>query len=130
MFFQPLRTQLLSNNEIEHLNAPSIININEGTVNYLNWLRLYMDILQRVALSPDVDRIFLNAIIKHALCNSEPNPSWLGENTTIWGHMHTFMYDSSSHGCQSQCPIPVGSSCVTDLLSWVHDIMQISRTSM
>ncbi len=133
-FFQPPITQILSNNEIEHLNAPSMINANEGTLNSSNWSKLYRDILKKAVLSPDVDRIFVNAIIKYVLCNSETDPSWLGKIRPWWGHDSHFHVRLAcpvgSHSCQSQHPIPAGSGCETDLLNWVHDIVQTSSIPM
>ena len=130
-FLQQPRNQVLPRSQTERLGAPSMIRATEGTLNYANWSPRYRDTLRQAALSPEVERIFVNAIIKQALCDSETDRRWLNKVRPWWGHdahFHvrlTCPFDSAQ--CQPQKPVPPGDGCDADLANWVRDIVQAAR---
>lgn len=106
---QQPRDRLLPRPNTESLGAPSMIRATEGTLNYANWSPRYRDTLRQAALSPEVDRIFVNAIIKQGLCNSETDRSWLNKVRPWWGHDAHFHVrlacPPGSPQCDSQKPV-------------------------
>lgn len=130
-FLQQPQHRILNRTEIERLGAPSMIRATEGTLNHAHWSARYRDTLRQAALSPAVDRIFVNAIIKQALCHSETDQSWLAKVRPWWGHDAHFhvrlVCPPDSPSCQPQKPIPYGSGCDADLANWVRDIVQSAR---
>ena len=127
-FMQPPRGRVLNRQDIEAFGAPSMIVATEGALNHANWSPRYRDTLKQAALSPEVDRIFVNAIIKKALCDSETDRRWLSKVRPWWGHdahFHVRLACPPDSGqCQSQKPFPPGDGCDPDLNNWVRDIVQ------
>jgi len=130
-FLQQSRNQVLPRPETERLGAPTMIRATEGTLNYANWSPRYRDTLRQAALAPEVDRIFVNAIIKQALCDGESDRRWLNKVRPWWGHDAHFHVrlacPPDSVQCQPQKPIPPGDGCDADLANWVRDIVQAAR---
>ncbi len=127
-FMQLSRNRTMSASDIEKFGAPSMVRVTEGTLETANWSPRYRDTLRQAALSPEVDRIFVNAIIKKALCDSETDRSWLRKVRPWWGHdahFHVRLACPSGSGqCEPQKPIPPGDGCDPDLANWVRDIVQ------
>ncbi|MDS4043039.1 MAG: penicillin-insensitive murein endopeptidase [Candidatus Competibacter sp.] len=127
-FLQQPRERLLSRPETEEIDMPSMVRAAEGTLNPTRWSPRYRDMLKLAALSPEVDRVFVNAIIKQALCYSETDRSWLGKVRPWWGHdahFHVRLACPPDSGqCKPQKPIPPGDGCDADLANWVRDIQQ------
>lgn len=130
-FLQQSRDQVLPRPETERLGAPSMIRATAGTLNDANWSSHYRDTLRQAALSPEVDRIFVNAIIKQALCDSETDRRWLNKVRPWWGHDAHFHVrlacPPDSAQCQPQKPVPLSDGCDADLDNWVRDIVQAAR---
>ena len=130
-FLQQPRDRVLARPETEQLGAPSMVRATEGTLNAANWSPRYRDALKQAALSPEVDRIFVNAIIKQGLCDSETDRSWLNKIRPWWGHDAHFHVrlncPPDSAQCQPQKPVPPGDGCDPDLANWVRDIVRAAR---
>ncbi len=81
------------------------------------------DALYFSATHPDVARIFVNPVIKQALCQSENNPAWLRKLRPWWGHDEHFHIrlncPKGSLLCEEQATIPAGSGCNQSLNDWV-----------
>lgn len=130
-FLQQPGGRVLPQPMLETLGAPSMIVATEGVLNRGNWSSQYRDTLRQAALAPEVDRIFVNAIIKKALCERETDRDWLRKVRPWWGHDAHFHVrltcPSDSPQCQEQKPIPLGDGCDPDLNNWVRDIVQAAR---
>ncbi len=130
-FLQQPRDRVLSRAETEQIDMPSMVRMTEGTLNP-RWSPRYRDALKQAALSPEVERIFVNAIIKQALCNSEADRRWLNKVRPWWGHDSHFHVrlacPPDSPQCRSQKPFPPGDGCDADLANWVWDIVQAARS--
>ena len=127
-FLQPPRDRLLSRADTERIEMPSMVRPAEGSLNLTRWSPRYRDALKLAAQAPEVDRIFVNAIIKQALCDSEPDRRWLNKVRPWWGHDAHFHVrlacPPDSDQCRPQKPVPPGDGCDTDLANWVRDIVQ------
>ncbi len=127
-FLQQPRDRLLSRPETERIDMPSMIRPAEGALNYSRWSPRYRVALQQAALAPEVERIFVNPIIKQALCDSETDRSWLEKVRPWWGHdahFHVRLACPPGDGqCKPQKPFPPGHSCDAELANWVREIVQ------
>jgi penicillin-insensitive murein endopeptidase len=130
-FLQQPRDRVLSRAETEQIDMPSMVRMTEGTLNS-RWSPRYRDALKQAALSPEVERIFVNAIIKQALCYSETDRRWLNKVRPWWGHDAHFHVrlacPPDSAQCQPQKPFPPGDGCGSDVANWVRDIVQAARS--
>ncbi len=131
-FLQQPRERTLSRADTEQIEMLSMIRATEGTLNQSRWMPGYRDALKLAAQSPEVDRIFVNAIIKQALCESETDRRWLEKVRPWWGHDAHFHVrlacPPGSDQCKPQKSLPFGDGCDPDLRNWVRDIVQAARS--
>jgi penicillin-insensitive murein endopeptidase len=87
-----------------------------------------MAVIKAAALDPQVERIFVNAAIKKALCRDtkgDHDRSWLTKVRPYWGHdyhFHVRLYcPSDSPECKGQPAPPAGDGCGKDLDWWFSD---------
>lgn len=127
-FLQQPRDRSLSRADTERIDMPSMIRPAEGVLNDSRWSPRYRDALKLAALAPEVERIFVNPIIKQALCNSETDRYWLQKVRPWWGHdAHFHVRLACPPGdaqCKPQKPFPPGDGCDPDLARWVREIVQ------
>lgn len=127
-FLQQPRDRSFSRADAERIDMPSMIRPAEGVLNYSRWSPRYRDALKLAALTPEVERIFVNPIIKQALCGSEPDRGWLEKVRPWWGHdAHFHVRLACPPGdaqCKPQKPFPPGDGCDPDLARWVREIVQ------
>lgn len=116
--------QRLSRRVANTLTAPSVVNIAAGRLRPSHWRRLFRDVLRWAAQSSETERIFVNPVIKRALCADPRNHAWLGKLRPWWGHADHFhvrlVCPADSPDCRPQPPPPVGSGCTPDLDNWVE----------
>ncbi|MCB1776047.1 MAG: penicillin-insensitive murein endopeptidase [Candidatus Competibacteraceae bacterium] len=131
-FLQQSRDRVLSKADTERVNMLSMVRATQGELNRSRWLPRYRDALKFATQSPLVERIFVNAIIKQALCESEIDRGWLHKLRPWWGHDAHFHVrlacPPDSAQCKPQRPIPPGDGCNADLANWVRDIAQAARS--
>lgn len=127
-FLQQPISRVLSRSDLEQLGAPTMIRATQGTVDRMQWSPRQRDMLKLAVQAPEVERIFVNAIIKQALCDSETDRSWLDKVRPWWGHDAHFHVrlacPPDSEQCQPQKPLPPGDGCDADLARWVEEIRQ------
>ena len=127
-FLQQPRDRLLTRTDAERIDMPSMIRPAEGALNDSRWSPRYRDALRRAALAPEVERIFVNPIIKQALCDRETDRSWLEKVRPWWGHDAHFhvrlVCPPGDDQCKPQKPFPPGDGCDADLGRWVEEIVQ------
>ncbi|NJO67470.1 MAG: penicillin-insensitive murein endopeptidase [Rhodospirillales bacterium] len=115
--------QPLTDEERENLGASSMVS-GSGVDLYTNdqWGEWQVSAVRTAAMSPAVDRIFINPAIKRTLCDRETGDrSWLQKLRPWWGH------DAHFHvrlGCPTDSPLcvqqpflPAGDGC-DDSLAW------------
>lgn len=131
-FLQQPRERTLSRADTEQIEMPSMIRAAEGTINPSRWSPGYRDALKQAAQALEVERIFVNAIIKQALCESETDRRWLEKVRPWWGHDAHFHVrlacPPGSEQCKPQKPLPLGDGCDADLRNWVRDLVQAARS--
>jgi penicillin-insensitive murein endopeptidase len=90
-----------------------------------------VSLLRLAAADPGVDRIFVNPVIKLALCRgfggaTVGGTEWLRTLRPWWGHDDHFHVrlrcPANSPDCEPQKPIPVGDGCDAGLEDWTHHL--------
>jgi penicillin-insensitive murein endopeptidase len=116
-------SQLLTGSERESWAAPSVVNMKTDTLIEGQWSLANEKILEQAARQPEVDRIFVNASIKQALCEhkSDSSAKWLRKIRPWFKHDDHFHVrlkcpDNNSH-CDGQKSLPEGDGC-DDSLAW------------
>jgi penicillin-insensitive murein endopeptidase len=88
-------------------------------------------LLKAAASDPAVERIFVNPVIKAALCRSEiesaaAERAWLGRIRPWFGHddhFHVRLYcPAGQSDCEEQQPVPAGDGCGAELESWLRHL--------
>jgi penicillin-insensitive murein endopeptidase len=87
-----------------------------------HWSQAQAQVLQIAAAFPEVERIFVNPVIKQALCRQAGNAPWLRKLRPWYGHDDHFHVrlacPPGSPECVPQGPLPPGSGCGADLDWW------------
>jgi penicillin-insensitive murein endopeptidase len=87
-----------------------------------HWSSAQAQILQIAAAFPEVERIFVNPVIKEALCRQAGNAAWLRKLRPWYGHDDHFHVrlacPPGSPECVPQGPVPPGTGCGADLAWW------------
>ena len=77
-------------------------------------------VLELAVADPRVERIFINPVIKRALCQAPGEHAWLHKLRPWWGHdahFHVRLFcPKSSPECAAQAPLPAGDGC--EQLDW------------
>lgn len=85
-FLQQPRDRILSQVTLRPSKMPSMIRAEDGVLNGARWSPRYRDALKRAALAPG-ESIFVNAVIKQALRDSEMDRGWLEKVRPWWGSL-------------------------------------------
>jgi len=127
-FYQEPTGRELSRQETEKIPMQSMVIASVGRLHPTRWSPLYRDVLKMAATAPEVARIFVNPVIKQALCRSERDRTWLRKIRPWWGHDAHFHVrlrcPPESSRCQAQTPPPPGDGCGEDLDNWVRELQQ------
>lgn len=89
--------------------------------------------LVRLAASrPEVERIFVNPVIKQSLCRSAgAERAWLRKVRPWWGHDEHFhvrlVCPAGSADCVPQAPLPPGDGCGAEVESWLKQVGKPTR---
>jgi len=122
----PPRRLDLSRQEREDLSS---IRMDRSSGAYVNgdWSAQHMAILRDAASDPRVNRIFVFAGAKVAMCDAETGDrTWLNKIRPWYGHNYHFHVrlncPAGARGCEPQAAIPPGDGC-EDARQWVRDIL-------
>jgi penicillin-insensitive murein endopeptidase len=124
-FWRPRDGIVLTVADREIIAAPSMLIPDGKGLDAQQWSPRHAGVL-RLALGFDVvARIFVNPVIKRALCEQFPGASWLQKLRPWWGHDDHFHVrlrcPSGEATCQDQDPLPAGDGCGADLAWWFSE---------
>jgi penicillin-insensitive murein endopeptidase len=107
----------------EEVSAISMVTGDGESVDPTIWTPRQAGLLERAALDPQVDRIFVNPAIKRVLCQSVTGDrGWLGKIRPWWGHDDHFHVRLSCPTGEDACvpaePIATGDGCDAALEWW------------
>jgi len=115
----------LTPEEEEELSAISMLNEGQTAVDTERFGEKQRELLKLAATQPGVARIFVNPVIKRALCEADPNADWLRRVRPWWGHHYHFHVrldcPPGQPSCESQDPPAADSGCGADLAWWFSE---------
>jgi len=136
IWLTPMPTRTLSSEEREQISALMMVRDDRRDIDPANWSSSHMKVVKAAAEDPVVERIFVNAAIKKALCREAgADRGWLYKVRAYWGHdyhMHVrIRCPKGSTECEVQPPASTAEEgCGKDLDYWFTDAVLHPRPSL
>lgn len=126
IWLTPMPSRLLSRNEREEMSATNVVATNRLDVDPRVWTPGHLAVIRAAAEEPQVERIFVNAAIKKALCREAKGfRGWLAKVRPMYGHDYHFHVrmkcPAGDTACTAQDPPPEGEGCGHELDYWFTD---------
>jgi penicillin-insensitive murein endopeptidase len=126
IWLSPMPPRELSRLEREETSATMVVADDRKDVDPKVWTPGHFAVIKAAATEPLVERIFVNAAIKKALCRQAGSDrAWLEKVRPWWGHDYHFHVrlrcPADSHECKPQPPATGGDGCGHDLDYWFTD---------
>ena len=125
IWLTPMPRTQLSREEREEMSATKVVAEDKKDVDPRIWTPGHFAVIKAAAEDPRVERIFVNAAIKKALCREAgKDRAFLHKVRPWWGHDYHFHVrlscPSNSPECKGQDPTE-GEGCGKDLDYWFSD---------
>jgi penicillin-insensitive murein endopeptidase len=135
IWLTPMPDRELTRREREEMSATMMVAADRKDVDPKAWTPAHTEIIKAAAKDPIVERIFVNAAIKKALCREAGNErSWLQKMRPYYGHDYhchvRIKCPADSPDCRPQDPVPAGDGCGKDLDYWFTDEVLHPRPSL
>jgi len=126
VWLTPMPNRELSREEREEMSATMVVAPDRLDVDPKVWTPGHFAVIKAAAQEHEVERIFVNAAIKKALCRGAGNDrGWLSKVRPYYGHDYHFhiriVCPPGSTNCEPQPPVPDGDGCGKDLDWWFRD---------
>jgi penicillin-insensitive murein endopeptidase len=126
IWLTPMPDRELTREEREEMSAINVVAADRRDVDPAIWTPAHVGVIKTAAQMPQVERIFVNAAIKKALCRDNGGDrAWHNKVRPYWGHDYHFHIrircPSDSPDCKPQPPVPAGDGCGTDLNWWFQE---------
>jgi penicillin-insensitive murein endopeptidase len=127
IWLTPMPDHLLSRQEREEMSATMMVRDDRLDIDPNVWTSGHLAVIRAAALEPSVQRIFVNAAIKKALCReAKGDLNWLSKVRPWYGHDYHFHIrmrcPSGGKDCDGQLDQDGGDGCSTsDLAYWFKD---------
>ncbi|MGB8399199.1 penicillin-insensitive murein endopeptidase [Bradyrhizobium sp.] len=127
IWLTPMPNRQLSRNEREEMSAVMMVREDRLDVDSKVFTPGHLAVIRAAALEPGVQRIFVNAAIKKALCREAGGDrSWLSKVRPMYGHDYHFhiriQCPPGNGECESQPEPSEGEGCgASDLAYWFRD---------
>ena len=123
IWLTPMPDRELTRAEREEMSATMIVREDRLDVDPQVWTPAHVNLIRAAAKEPQVNRIFVNAAIKKALCRDAGNDRhWLNKVQPWWGHDYHFhvrlICPSGNPECTPQPPRPADEGCGKELDHW------------
>jgi penicillin-insensitive murein DD-endopeptidase len=123
VWLSPMPDHELTRREREEMSATNVVAADRLDVDPKVWTPSHGKLLKAAAQDPKVERIFVNAAIKKALCREAGDDrSWLDKIRPWWGHDYHFHVrihcPADSPECKPQPPSPPSDGCGKELDYW------------
>lgn len=110
------------------ISASSMLTADRRALSPQFWTSRQVRLLQTAVGFEAVERIFVNPLIKQALCQQFPGAPWLRKVRPWWGHHAHFHVrlrcPPGATACVKQTPPPAGDGCDATLAWWFSDAAQ------
>ena len=127
IWLTPMPNRMLSREEREEMSAVMMVRQDRLDIDPRVWTRAHAGIIRTAAEQPEVERIFVNASIKKALCREAGSDrAWLSKVRPMYGHDYHFHIrikcQPGDSECTSQPPPADSEGCSAgDLAYWFSD---------
>jgi penicillin-insensitive murein DD-endopeptidase len=128
IWLTPMPNRQLSRNEREEMSAVMMVRSDRLDIDPKAWTPTHLSVIRDAAQEPTVQRIFVNAAIKKALCReAKGDRSWLSKVRPMYGHDYHFHIrikcpPGSGGECESQPDPTEGEGCSAgDFAYWFKD---------
>jgi penicillin-insensitive murein DD-endopeptidase len=123
VWLTPMPVRELSRQEREEMSATMMVAENRLDVDPKVWTPGHTAVIKAAAEEAAVERIFVNAAIKKALCReASGNRAWLQKVRPMYGHDYHFHIrircPADDSDCKPQDPVPGSDGCSAADLSW------------
>ncbi|HVG52117.1 MAG TPA: penicillin-insensitive murein endopeptidase [Xanthobacteraceae bacterium] len=126
VWLTPMPNRQLSRLEREEMSATMMVAKSRKDIDPEVWTAGHGAVIRAAAEEPSVERIFVNAAIKKALCrDTSGSRAWLNKVRPMWGHDYHFHIrikcPEGGADCKPQDPVPAGDGCGHELDWWFRD---------
>ena len=127
VWLTPMPNRRLSREEREDMSAVMMVRPDRLDIDPHVWTPGHLAVIRDAAREPRVQRIFVNAAIKKALCReAKGDRGWLSKVRPFWGHDYHFHIritcPEGSKQCESQPAPKADEGCApSDLAFWFKD---------
>ena len=125
VWLTPMPGHTMSRAEREEMPAVDMVAEDGRSVDRSHWSEAQAGVIRAAAEEPEVDRIFVNAAIKKALCETHRGEPWMTKVQAYWGHNYHFHIrikcPAGDTACEPQEPTPPGDHCDKSLDWWFTD---------
>jgi len=127
IWLTPMPNRQLSRNEREEMSAVMMVRADRLDIDPNAWTPNHLAVIRAAAQEPSVQRIFVNAAIKKALCReAKGDRNWLSKVRPMYGHDYHFHLrmkcPPGSSECESQPEPSADEGCSAgDLAYWFKD---------
>jgi penicillin-insensitive murein endopeptidase len=126
IWFTPMPDHVQTRQEREFTSAVQMVAEDGLDVDPKAWTHTRIELLRTAAQDPEVERIFVNAAIKKAVCREAGSDrGWLSKLRPWWGHDYHFhvrlLCPADSPQCKPQPPPEPGDGCGHELDFWFKD---------
>jgi penicillin-insensitive murein endopeptidase len=126
IWLTPMPNRTLTVQEREDISATMMVASDRKDVDPTAWTPGQTAVIKAAAQEPQVERIFVNAAIKKALCREAGNDrGWLHKVRAYWGHDYHFHIrlrcPAGQTGCTGQPEPPASEGCGHELDWWFRD---------
>jgi penicillin-insensitive murein endopeptidase len=122
IWLTPMPNRTLTRQEREEMSAVDMVTEDGLSVDRAHWSEAQAGVIKAAAEEPEVDRIFVNAAIKKALCETHRGEAWMNRVRPYWGHTYHFHIrikcPAGDTTCEPQEPVPAGDGCDKSLAWW------------
>ena len=126
VWLSPMPGRTLSRAERETMMSTNVVREDGLDVDRSKWTPAHLALIRAAAEQPQVERIFVNAAIKKAICrDARGDRAWLTKVRPMFGHNYHFHIrikcPAGDGACESQAPVPPGDGCDASLAWWFRD---------
>jgi penicillin-insensitive murein endopeptidase len=126
IWLTPMPSRTLTAVEREEMFAVMVVRSDRLDVDPERWTPDHVAVIRAAAEDSAVQRIFVNAAIKKALCREATGDrSWLAKVRPYYGHDYHFHVrlgcPRGNAACKDQDPVPRGDGCDSSLAYWFKD---------
>ncbi len=125
IWLTPMPARELSRAEREEMSATNMVREDGLDVIPRLWTPSHLAVVRAAAQDPAVQRIFVNAAIKRAMCRAAAGEPWMRKVRPYYSHnyhFHVRLYcPRGAESCRDQDPTPTGDGCDASLAWWFSD---------